>query len=232
MKMKAGIVVLVVGVLLGGSFLYQKATADTYEGMSVIAEQEKDIPLYEGLKPKRSNYVVDGNKEGDLLRYYLKVLPEIGWERRSVSKWVDGFEMSWVKDGFSGELYVNGHYEKEGDQTVLYFDQRAILTATTWVDHVPSSLCVENLSTSQPCITIKDKDRIQDILTFINEAPDTETVEKHEQTYRITIEDQSVNVYYKNDAFIYLESEQGIKRLKPDPAFLEAIGVNLSETDE
>ncbi|MDC3413246.1 hypothetical protein NC797_14425 [Aquibacillus sp. 3ASR75-11] len=44
-----------------GWLSYQKATDDTYEGMSIIPEQHKDIPLYKGLKPTQNEYVIRGN---------------------------------------------------------------------------------------------------------------------------------------------------------------------------
>ncbi|WP_345240571.1 hypothetical protein [Pontibacillus salipaludis] len=229
MRMKVGIGILVVAFLITGYFTYQKATADTYEGMSVIVEQEKDIPLYDGLKPKRSNYVLNGNKVEGVFQYYKKELRAIGWESQYIQSRENGFDTSWEKEGFRGELSVHGHYEEERDQTVVYFDKRPILTASTWINQEPSTLCVKENGSGQPCVTISDKRKVQHIVSFINEAHDTEKLEKHNQTYTITLGDQKVTVYYEEEAIIYLESAQGMKSLKPDPTFLEAIGIDLDD---
>lgn len=64
-------------------------TDDTYEGMSIIPEQHKDIPLFKGLEPTRANYVIDGNHLNEVYNFYVNKLPELGWKSEFIKSEFD-----------------------------------------------------------------------------------------------------------------------------------------------
>jgi len=115
-------------IIFAGSLVYIKMTDDTYQGMSIIPEQEKDIPLFKGLEPTRANYVSDGNHLNEVYEFYVNKLPDLGWKSEFIeSKFDDkypGFYSRWTKQGFEGELTIFGSYNKFEKQTEVSFDQQ------------------------------------------------------------------------------------------------------------
>ena len=119
-------------LIIGVWFAYQKITDDTYEGMSIIPKHHKDIPLYEGLKPTDSVYVIEGNKWSDVYSFYIHELPRLGWkveyedsalnDNKSDSDWA-GFNSRWIKEGFEGELWISAHFNKYEEKTEVIFDK-------------------------------------------------------------------------------------------------------------
>jgi hypothetical protein len=128
------IAVIVVLLTAGGLFEYLKLTDDTYEGMSIIPEEHDDIPLYDGLEPTRSHYVIEGNHWKDIYNFYFEKLPELGWKNEYVQTALDdndpendewaGFYSRWTKVGFNGKLSIGSSYNKFDTQTEVNFDDR------------------------------------------------------------------------------------------------------------
>ncbi len=93
-------------ILFGAWFTYQNVTNDVYAGMSIIPEKEKDIPLYEGLKPDRNYYYIKGNHSKEIYEFYRKELTAKGWmvehsdgeDKERGNDWND-FSFSWLKEG-------------------------------------------------------------------------------------------------------------------------------------
>jgi hypothetical protein len=228
----AAVVVLLVA---GGWFGYVKLTDDTYEGMSIIPEQHDDIPLYEGLEPTRTHYVIEGDRWKDIYDYYFEKLPELGWENEyNYSALQDddlendwgGFDSSWIKKGFDGKLTINASYNQFDDQTDVMFDKLPILHSSIWIDEVPESICIYKSSTNQDCSVIKDKNKILKITEFINDAIDwKEKAFGSEKESLIDFGNISINVIYEKEKGIYFESEKGLKFMKPEPEFFELAGL-------
>jgi predicted transport protein len=224
-------------LVAGGWFVYSKMTDDTYEGMSIIPEQHDDIPLIEGMEPTRTHYIIEGDRWKDVYDFYLKKLPELGWENRynqsaledqdTENDW-GGFITRWTKKGFEGELSISASFNKFDDQTKVMFDQNPIYHSSTWIDEVPESICVYKASTNQDCILIKDKAKILKIAETINEAIDwNEKALTRKKVSIVDFGDSSINVLNEKDKGIYIESEKGLKFMKPEPEFLELL--DLSE---
>ncbi|WP_028784794.1 hypothetical protein [Thalassobacillus devorans] len=123
---------LIASLLISSGFVYYKITDDTYEGMSIIPEQHKDIPVYQGLKPTKSNYVSLGNQWTEIYNFYLKELPELGWEVEHADSALDdnnskndwsGFHSRWRKEGFDGELWISASYSQFENYTEVTFDK-------------------------------------------------------------------------------------------------------------
>jgi hypothetical protein len=214
---------LVYGIII---ILYQRVTDDTYEGMSIIPEQQKDIPLFEGLRPSEHEYVMEGNHWNDIYNFYLKELPRYGWEveyKQSSSDKnsdVTGFMSRWRKKGIEWELSIYGSYFKMNNQTEVIFDKTPIYYSTTWIDDVPTSICIQQNSSNESCTEINDKAQIEGIVSFINDAIDwEEEVLPREKTSVIDFGNMEIKVMYESDKEIYFQSEKGIKMMKPDPDF-------------
>ncbi len=124
---------IIIFLIFIGWLLFLKITDDTYEGMSIIPEKTDDIPLFEGLKPTQSNYVIDGNRWVDIYEYYLRELPSLDWnldyegsalqDSDTENDW-SGFHSSWIKTGFDGELSIAAYYNQYEDRTEVSFDKR------------------------------------------------------------------------------------------------------------
>ncbi|WP_066172956.1 hypothetical protein [Bacillus marinisedimentorum] len=116
-------------LVFAGWFTYQRVSDDTYEGMSVIPEQQKEIPLFEGLRPTGHEYVMEGNKWNDIYDFYLKELPRYGWEVEHKQSFPDensdvrGFMSRWRNKNLEWELSIYGSYFKMNNQTEVIFDK-------------------------------------------------------------------------------------------------------------
>lgn len=134
---------LIASLLISGGFVYHKISDDTYEGMSIIPEQHKDIPVFKGLKPTRNHYVSPGNQWKDIYNFYLKELPTLGWKMEhedsalndndSKNDW-SGFHSRWRKEGFDGELWISASYNQFEDNTEVIFDKTPIHGSTAWME--------------------------------------------------------------------------------------------------
>lgn len=103
--------------------IYEKYP-NAHEGMSVIPENTDDIPLYKGLTPRDSDYVINGNKTKDIFDYYELNLEKNGWKTIS-SKYHEqyqGFEQDWEKEG--EVLHLLSQYQEAEDETTVLFDKR------------------------------------------------------------------------------------------------------------
>ncbi|MBO1511007.1 hypothetical protein [Metabacillus bambusae] len=211
-----------------GWFTFQKVTDDTYEGMSIIPEQHKDIPLFEGLKPTEHKYVMEGNHWNDIYDFYSKELPKYGWKveyeqsSSNENKEVAGFMSRWRKKGLDWELSISASYFKMNNRTEVIFDKTPIYHSTTWIDNVPASICIYQSSSNEGCSEINDKIQLEGIVNFINEAIDwDEEVSPREKTSVIDFGDIEIKVLYENDKEIYFQSEKGTKIMKPESDFFK-----------
>ncbi|WP_079529511.1 hypothetical protein [Halobacillus hunanensis] len=119
-------------LIAAGWFTYEKITSDTYEGMTIVPERHKDIPLFNGLKPTEHQYVIKGNQWNDIYNFYLNELSFRGWkveyedsalyDDNNENDW-SGFSSRWRKEGFNGELWISAHYNQFTDQTEVIFDK-------------------------------------------------------------------------------------------------------------
>lgn len=226
-----GVIVLLLFMI--SWFSYQKITDDTYKGMSIIPEEHKDIPLFQGLEPTEHQYIMKGNHWEDIYRFYMKELPGLGWQKEYTESALDdndaennwsGFMSRWRKENFDGELWISAHYNQNEDLTEVMFDETKILQSTTWFEDVPDRICIYQNPTAQNCTVIKDKSKIDQIIRFINEATDTnEEVASRTETLLIDLNDSKVNVFYEDDKDIFLQSDKGTKLMKPEQEFLELL---------
>ncbi|MCP3740335.1 hypothetical protein [Rossellomorea sp. BNER] len=131
-KLFYGFIIVCIGISL---FSYQKITDDTYKGMSIIPEQHKDIPLFEGLEPTGHQYIISGDKWMGIYDFYKKELPKFGWKLEYIDTALNdqdpendgsGFYSHWRKEGFDGELWISAHYNLWEDQTEVIFDKTPI----------------------------------------------------------------------------------------------------------
>ncbi|UFT98378.1 hypothetical protein KO561_14380 [Radiobacillus kanasensis] len=221
--------------LIAGWFAYQKVTAETYEGMSIIPEKHEDIPLYKGLKPTRHEYVMEGNHWLDIYNFYMEELPGHGWvvqheesalhDNDSENDDWGGFFSRWQKDDFDGELSVSASYNQHENQTEVNFDKTPTLEATTWIDKIPEQICI--YKDEEMCEEVTDKSNISEIVRFVNEATDwkKEKVTPRKNTSVMKLGNLQIEILYEEDKEIYLVSEKGIKLMKPEPEFFQLINL-------
>lgn len=225
-------------LIILGWFSYEKVPVDAYEGMTIIPEQQKDIPLFEGLKPSRSQYVIEGDRWEDIFNFYKTELPKLGWEAQNVESALDdddyendwaGFHSLWRKEGFDGELRIAASYEQHDNKTKVIFDKHPIYTTTTWVEDLPNSICIYATSEEENCSEINDSSKIKEVQSFINNAIDWAEGELPPRKKASVIDFGSleIKIYYESEEEIYLLSEKGWKIMKPDPRFFEL--TNLSQ---
>lgn len=224
-------------IFLGG-FTYQKVTDDTYEGMSIIPEQHKDIPLFEGLESTRSQYVIKGNRWEDIYNFYTNELPKLGWKVEYEQSALDddhhendwsGFYSLWRKEGFDGELRVSASYNQYDEKTEVMFDKIPIYKSTSWIEDLPDSICVYETLKDEKCVEINDKSKIKEIKSLINKAVDWEKEElpQRKNTSVVVFGNLEIKVYYESDKEIYFHSKKGLKMMKPELEFFEL--TNLSQ---
>ncbi|TWD94531.1 hypothetical protein FB550_11364 [Neobacillus bataviensis] len=228
---------VIVLLVAGGWFGYLKMNDDTYKGMSIIPEQHDDIPLFKGLEPTDSHYVIDGDHWKEIYDFYFKKLPKLGWENQYVQSALDdndpendwgGFDSRWTKKGFEGELSIYASYDKSDQQTKVIFDQNPIYHSSIWIDKVPESICIYKNSTDPDCTVLKDKSKIQKIVGIINNAIDwNEKALPLEKESTIDFGEINIKVIYEKEKEIYFKSEKGVKYLKPEPEFFKL--TNLSQ---
>ncbi|WP_160723430.1 hypothetical protein [Bacillus sp. USDA818B3_A] len=225
-------------LLISGGWLgYLKMTDDTYEGMSIIPEQQDDIPLFKGLEPNENHYVIEGDHWKEIYDFYFKKLPKHGWENQYVQSALDdndpendwgGFDSSWTKKGFEGELSISASYDRSDQQTKIIFDQNPIYHSSIWIDKVPESICIYKNSTDTDCIVLKDKAKIQKIAGIINNAIDwDEKALPLEKESTMDFGEINIMVIYEREKEIYFKSEKGVKYAKPEPEFFKL--TNLSQ---
>lgn len=213
-------------------FTYQKVTDDTYEGMSIIPEKHKDIPLYEGLIPTRTHYVIKGNHWEKIYNFYMSELPKRGWKVEDEQSSLDNdfeekelleFYSRWRKVGFDGELRISVIFNKSDGKTVVTFDKTPIFKTTSWIEDLPDRIFIyENLLDSRR-LEINDKAKIEEIKLLINNALDWDKKElpQREKTSVIGFGNLEIKVFYEGDKEIIFQSEKGVKVMKPEPEFFE-----------
>lgn len=216
-------------LIVTGWYLYQKYTDDTYEGMSIIPEEHKDIPFFKGLEPTEVVYVIDGNQWGDIHDFYLEELPRHGWileyngsalhDKDPENDW-GGFHTRWRKKGFEGELIISAHYNQFDERTEVIFDKTPIYNATIWIKNVPTRICIYQSVDDEKCSVVKDTDKIKKVVGYINKAMDWQgEVLPRDKPSLIEFEELSIEVHYENEKEIYFISEKGTKIMKPEPDF-------------
>ncbi|PWW28295.1 hypothetical protein DFO73_106111 [Cytobacillus oceanisediminis] len=224
-------------LLAAGGWVYKYVTNETYEGMSIIPEDHEDIPLFNGLEPRRNEYVIEGNQWEDIYTFYMKELPGKGWKLRHKGSAMDdndpandwgGFMSTWTKDGFEGELSLSAGYFQAENVTEVKFDQHIPPKITSWIDKPPARVCVYAKPSEENCTTIEDKN-IDNIVHFIDEiAYDTSQFEQQKQYGIIEFLNDSGETYFsvkvhysKEGQILFLESEKGEKEMKPEGEFFE-----------
>lgn len=237
MKNKWIIVAIITGIIIGSTILYEKATDDTYVGMSIIPEQHKDIPLLEGLKPTRNAYLIDGNRWEEIFAFYKKELPKHGWKVEYVDSALNdqdkendwaGFYSYWSKGGVPWELTVSSSYNEYDEYTKVMFDKNPTHSADTWISEAPERICIYKQMDDEKCSEITDAETIEGIVRFINKASDRDNeIELRKQSSVMEVGDLRVLVHYERDKEIYFQSNEGIKIMKPDPDFFQL--TNLSQ---
>jgi hypothetical protein len=231
-KIKWLILSFAVVLVIVGLFFYQKMTDDTYQGMSIIPEQHKDIPLYKGLNPTNHKYIIEGNHWKQIYDFYLLSLPSLGWkveyegstldDKNALNDIVGGFSSRWRKEGFNGELFIAAHYNQLEDQTQVIFDKHPIFNSTAWINNIPSKICVYQSKNDEKCNEIKDKTKIDAISSLVNNAIDwSEQRSSREHTSLIDFGTITLTVFYESDKEIYFVSEKGTKLMKPEHEFFE-----------
>lgn len=221
---------LTVILAAAGWYGYQIVVDDTYEGMSIIPEQHKDIPLYPGLEPTRNDYVMEGDSWREVADFYKKQLPKHGWKQNFLESVLDdndpendwgGFYSEWTKEGFDGVLWLSAGYNQFDNLTEVRFDKGPILQSTTWIDQAPKSICIHADALQSECVEVTDQDAINTIVHFINQAVDLkETALSRDKESKIDFGTFDVYIHYGKDDIIYLWSEKGTKTMKPEPEFL------------
>ncbi|MBM6618822.1 hypothetical protein [Bacillus suaedaesalsae] len=224
----SGILIFIIVV----SLMYLKITDDTYEGMSIIPEQHKDIPLFDGLKPTNHQYVMKGNHWEDIYEFYMEKLPTLGWKVEYQQSALDdtdtendwsGFHSSWRKEGFDGELWIGASYNQYEEKTEVIFDKNPIYTSTPWIEEIPERICVYEVVNSKNCLEINDKSNINELMVLINSSNDwdEEEIPKREKTSVIDFGIIDIKVFYGDDEEIYFQSDKGIKIMKPEGEFFQ-----------
>lgn len=225
-KVWIGLGIVVFLALIGG-YAYFKKTDETYKGMSIIPEQHKDIPLFQGLKPTRHQYVMKGNHWVAIHDYYLEKLPSLGWSLKNEAAATSnipagGFYSTWIKEGFDGELWVWGNYNHFEDQTEVTFDKMPIYKSSIWIVQAPESVCIFSNAVDSKCNKFTDKTNVEAIASLINKAIDwKEERMPRKNTGLINFGDLKVKVFYESDKEIYFESDKGTKLMKPEKEFFE-----------
>jgi hypothetical protein len=225
--------IIVILLIAGGWLAFVNASDETYEGMSIIPEEHEDIPIFGGLKPTRTHYVMQGNRLKEVYDYYLEELPKLGWEKEYLHSSLDdndpendweGFDSRWRKKGFDGELIVNGSYQS--DQTAVMFDKWAIHQTTPWIKVVPESICIYKNIHNQDCEVLKDQAKIVKIVEMINSSIDwNEEVSLPEKESVIDFGDTKISIFYDKEKGVYFKSEEQLKFMKPEPEFFELTGL-------
>ncbi|PGS55797.1 hypothetical protein [Bacillus sp. AFS041924] len=213
-------------VFVAGIIAYQKITDDTYEGMSVIPEQRKDIGLYKGLEPRQSDYVMKGNHWKEIYNFYLKSLPTHGWvlehKESKENEPISGGYARWIKEG-QGELDLSATYFPQEDQTQVNFDLNKLITSTKWISIVPKQIEVYD-ENNKKVKEIVDENQINQIQYFINdEAYDTQEKPLGKVVRKLHINELEIAVYQSGNDPIYFVSEKGTKMMKPEGEFLRLI---------
>jgi hypothetical protein len=219
-------------------FAYHKVTDDTYEGMSIIPEQHKDIPLFEDLKPTDHNYVIKGYHWEEIYDFYMSKLPSLGWKVEHAQSALDdndvendwsGFYSRWRKEGFDGELWISANYNQIDEKTEVTFDKTPIYKSTSWIEELPNNICIYETLNQEGCFVIDDKTKVEGIKTLINKAMDWDDkkLPNREKTSVIDFGNIEIKVYYGNDKEIYFQSKKGMKIMKPEHEFFEL--TNLSQ---
>ncbi|MGD6777668.1 hypothetical protein [Sutcliffiella horikoshii] len=220
-------------LMILGWFSYDKITDDAYEGMTIIPEQQKDIPLYGGLKASRSQYEIEGDRWEDIYSFYLQELPKHGWKVEYIQSALDdedeendwsGFYSLWRKEGFEGELKISSHYQSFEEKTEVSFDKYPVIITTPWVKDTPANICIYATLEDSNCSKIIDKSKIIEIQSLINNAIDREKEDQLPNRKKASIIDfggMEIKVYYESDKEIYFLSEKGWKVMKPEPTFFE-----------
>ncbi|MFB4166904.1 hypothetical protein [Virgibacillus sp. JSM 102003] len=212
-------------------FAYQNVTDDTYEGMSIIPER-RDIPLFTGLEPTRSNYVMEGNQWKEIKNFYFKKLPKRGWnvvyKDTSPNKNGSGFITRWRKHGLEWGLSVYSSYSETNNQTEVIFDKTLIHHSKKWIESIPKNICIYKNTNDNQCAKIRDQAKIKKVVQFINNAIDwKEKMESRVNESVIVVGDIKINVHYEEDKTIYFQSKKGLKSMKPDPGFFKLTNLSV-----
>ncbi|HAQ07615.1 MAG TPA: hypothetical protein DCR24_08885 [Bacillus bacterium] len=212
----------------GGVYFYQMEKEARYNGMSIVPERTKDIPLFNGLQPGGGpSYMIEGRHWEEILNYYKEVLPENGWTEvfihasSNLEEDGAGFMSTWIKPGQNWELAIDAGYFKQNNRTQVIFDKKSISTATEWIKESPKEICIKfKVEVYYECIKLTDTHSNKQIAELVNSALDWEKERiPYSGKSMIDIDSFKVEVYYDLEKGIYLVSNKGTKWMKPEQEF-------------
>jgi hypothetical protein len=211
-------------------FLKFHTPSDAYEGMSVIVEKTKDIPFYEGLRPKDAEYYIKGDKTKELFDYYSKNLPKNGWNEINStfnSKYL-GFTQDWEKEGQI--LHLVSQFNKDNNRTYILFDKRE---APKSIVFDFEELCLlNNDNTNKTCLNKKSSQLVESFIEQLNNSTSTELPKDLTKKASFRIEPQNViidifkdNTTGQNNEIYYAEVNGEVRELKPESELIELINL-------
>lgn len=222
---KLGLIIL---LIVGGVFYFQKKQEEKYNGLPIIPEHTTDIPLYSGLKPASPVYTTEGDHWQEIKSFYERELPENGWSLTMSQVSSDttedgaGFTSYWKKESTPWVLSVSAAYFKNLNQTEVVFDKREQLKAVSWIDGEVSEICInEQPDRSDECYKMNDKQTIERIISFVNRAIETDEQIHYNGKSVIDFGSIKMDVYYDLEKGIYFVSDKGAKWMKPENEFFE-----------
>jgi hypothetical protein len=220
---------VVVAFLVSGFSVYSYVQGkNRYMGQSVVPEQRKDLPLFEGLKFEGHEYVIPGNHSQSIYKFYKEKLPENGWRllhmQMSLEAPGGGFMLSYEKG--KKELFIHGGWFPQDNRTEVIFDLHPIIETTDWIRYIPKEICVYRNSKADTCTNITDTTKINQFVEWINEdAYDKDDAPVQEEYGVVEVNGEKIEIHYdpKLDSFT-LKSDLGRKEMKPEP-LLELTGL-------
>jgi hypothetical protein len=202
---------------------------DRYNSLTVVPEKRNDLPLYKGLEFREHDYAMKGNHWYTIYNFYKSELPQLGWKlihkQASLEGPGGGFMMSWKKD--DNELFIGGGWHPEQNQTEIIFDLRPLLRNSAWIDSIPDEICMYEDSMSTTCSKLTDKNKIKQIVEWVNEGGyDKEDAPLQKEFGIIEVNGMKIEIHYNPALPSYtLKSEFGRKEMKPEPQLLELTGL-------
>ncbi|KZE68828.1 hypothetical protein AWM68_00695 [Fictibacillus phosphorivorans] len=203
-----------------------------YAAVTVVPEQRDDLPLYKGLEFQEHNYLMKGNHWYDVYVFYKKQMPLHGWKlvhKQASIEGSGGFITSWEKD--HSELFIDGGWNPHENTTEVKFDLRPIIRSTSWIESIPSSICVYASKEAETCSTLSDQKKIEQFVNWVNdEAMDKEDAPLQKDYGIVVVNGKKIEIHYDPELPSFtLKSADGRKQLKPEP-LLELLGLTELKT--
>ncbi|MED1865175.1 hypothetical protein P4V41_17045 [Fictibacillus nanhaiensis] len=114
------LIILIISSVAIYKYVLQK---NRYSSVSIVPENRKDPPLYEGLEFQEHQYSMKGNHWYDIYKYYRDELPNHGWKlifkQAAIENW-GGFMLRFQKN--NNELHIDGGWNPYTNDTETNFD--------------------------------------------------------------------------------------------------------------